>query len=337
MKKIKKLRLINWHFFDDQEISFSDINVITGENGTGKSTILDAIHYLQSGGSCKFNCAANNFSSGRTVENYLKARIGGEKKEFIRDTGDIIGHIAIEYENTTSRKPFVLGCVLQLSNGQLLAPIFYKIDGDTYNDNLFFTKENEVKNYDELERTAKSMGLPLTIIGQKRQSEKARKKAVFDALGVSEKYEILFAKAIGFEPLQDISRFATDFLLPETKLDLSSIKDSMDAYRDIQHQVEVERRRADELKPIADYKDRYEESLVKEAALQILLEMAHAQMYRQDISKNENAIRLERAHCLEYKKKAEEARRLAMEEGASAERIRSSDEFKEIKRLTDIS
>ena len=76
MKKIKKLRLINWHFFDDQEISFSDINVITGENGTGKSTILDAIHYLQSGGSCKFNCAANNLSSGRTVENYLKARIG---------------------------------------------------------------------------------------------------------------------------------------------------------------------------------------------------------------------------------------------------------------------
>ncbi|MDY2913203.1 MAG: SbcC/MukB-like Walker B domain-containing protein [Candidatus Enteromonas sp.] len=335
MKKIKKLRLINWHFFDDQEINFSDINVITGENGTGKSTILDAIHYLQSGGSCKFNYAANSLSSGRTVENYLKARIGGEKKEFIRDAGDIIGHIAIEYENTTSRRPFVLGCVLQLSGGQLLAPIFYKIDGDTYNDNLFFTKENEVKNYDELERTAKSMGLPLTIIGQKRQSEKARRKAVFDALGVSEKYETLFAKAIGFEPLQDISRFATDFLLPEAKLDLSSIKDSMDAYRDIQHQVKMEQTRAEELKPIADYKDRYEESLVKEAALQILLETAHIQMHRQAISKNEEAIRLEQAHCLEYKKKAEEASKQAAEEDASAERIRTSDEFKEIKRLTD--
>lgn len=36
MRKIKKLRLINWHFFDDQEINFADINVITGENGTGK-------------------------------------------------------------------------------------------------------------------------------------------------------------------------------------------------------------------------------------------------------------------------------------------------------------
>lgn len=335
MRKIKKLRLINWHFFDDQEINFADINVITGENGTGKSTILDAIHYLQSGGSCKFNYAANNLSSGRTVENYLKARIGGEKREFIRDTGDIIGHIAIEYENTTSRKPFVLGCVLQLSNGQLLAPIFYKIDGDTYNDNLFFTKEKEVKNYDELEKTANSMGLPFTIVGQKRQSEKARRKAVFDALGISEKYETLFAKAIGFEPLQDISRFATDFLLPETKLDLSSIRDSMDAYRDIQHQVEMERQRADELKPIADYKDRYEENLVKEAALQILLEKAHIQMLQHSILKNDEAYRLEQAHCLEYKKKAEEALQLAVEEGTFADRIQNSEEFKEIKRLTE--
>ena len=335
MRKIKKLRLINWHFFDDQEINFADINVITGENGTGKSTILDAIHYLQSGGSCKFNYAANNLSSGRTVENYLKARIGGEKREFIRDTGDIIGHIAIEYENTTSRKPFVLGCVLQLSNGQLLAPIFYKIDGDTYNDNLFFTKEKEVKNYDELEKTANSMGLPFTIVGQKRQSEKARRKAVFDALGVSEKYETLFAKAIGFEPLQDISRFATDFLLPETKLDLSSIRDSMDAYRDIQHQVEMERTRADELKPIADYKDRYEENLVKEAALQILLEKAHIQMSQHSILKNDEAYRLEQAHCLEYKKKAEEALQLAVEEDALADRIQNSEDFKEIKRLTE--
>lgn len=335
MRKIKKLRLINWHFFDDQEINFADINVITGENGTGKSTILDAIHYLQSGGSCKFNYAANNLSSGRTVENYLKARIGGEKREFIRDTGDIIGHIAIEYENTTSRKPFVLGCVLQLSNGQLLAPIFYKIDGDTYNDNLFFTKEKEVKNYDELEKTANSMGLPFTIVGQKRQSEKARRKAVFDALGISEKYETLFAKAIGFEPLQDISRFATDFLLPETKLDLSSIRDSMDAYRDIQHQVEMERTRADELKPIADYKDRYEENLVKEAALQILLEKAHIQMHQHSILKNDEAYRLEQAHCLEYKKKAEEALQLAVEEDALADRIQNSEDFKEIKRLTE--
>lgn len=334
MKKIKKLRLINWHFFDNQEINFSDINVITGENGTGKSTILDAIHYLQSGGTCEFNSAAKTLHSSRTVENYLKARIGGERQEFIRDSRDIIGHIAIEYENTTNRKPFVLGCVLQLSDGRLLTPIFYKIDGDTYNDRLFFTPDNEVKNYDELEKTARSMNLPLQIIGQKRQSDRGRKRDVFAALGVSEKYETLFSKAIGFGDLGEIARFATDFLLPETKLDLSSIKDSMDAYRDIQSQVELETVRARELQPIIDNKDRYEEWLTKEAALKILMEMAGIQIAEEGIKKNDAAILVEEAHYAEFSQEAQEYRRQADAEERAAAEIRTSDEFGQMQKLS---
>ena len=107
MKRITKLRLINWHFFENEEIPFGMINVITGENGSGKSTILDALHYLQSGGTCKFNQAANTLSSGRTVANYLRARTGAEGQEFLRDSGDIIGHIAAEYFDETRGTPFV--------------------------------------------------------------------------------------------------------------------------------------------------------------------------------------------------------------------------------------
>ena len=334
MKKIKKLRLINWHFFDDQEISFSDINVITGENGTGKSTILDAIHYLQSGGTCEFNSAAKTLHSSRTVENYLRARVGGEKQEFIRDSRDIIGHVVIEYDNTTTRKPFVLGCVLQLSDGRLLNPVFYTIDGESYDDNLFFTPEHEVKSFDELEKTARSMGIPLKIVGQKRQSEKARKREVFQALGISEKYETLFAKAIGFGDLGEISRFATDFLLPETKLDLSSIKDSMDAYRDIQQQVAKEKERADELKPIVINKDRYEEWTDKEVALQILMKMAQIQMAEDSIRKNETAILAQKAHCDEFSKDAQEHRKQADKEERAASEIRNSDEFSQMQKLS---
>ena len=75
MKRFKKLRLINWHSFYNETIEAKTVNVITGENGTGKSTILDAIYYVLSGGDSKFNRAANTLGTGRTVENYLKARI----------------------------------------------------------------------------------------------------------------------------------------------------------------------------------------------------------------------------------------------------------------------
>ena len=43
MKKLTKLRLINWHLFANETTNIDDITFLTGANGTGKSTIIDAI------------------------------------------------------------------------------------------------------------------------------------------------------------------------------------------------------------------------------------------------------------------------------------------------------
>ena len=286
MKKIKKLKLINWHFFEDQEIDFSDINVITGENGTGKSTILDAIHYLQSGGTCKFNMAANTLSHGRTVENYLKARIGIENKEFLREQSDIIGHIAIEYFDTLLNKPYVLGCVMQLVSNQLSSTEFYEIKGDTWNEKLFFTDEGKIRSFDSLLKEGQAQRLNITRVAQPRSSERARAKAVRDALGVPEKYDVLFSKAMSFEPLNDINRFAIDFLLPELSIDLTTIKGSMDDYRELQVILQNELKRKDLLEPIFNYKDRYENALKEKDIYDLLLITSMIQIEDESIKAN---------------------------------------------------
>lgn len=290
MKKIKKLRLINWHFFEDQEINFSDINVITGENGTGKSTILDAIHYLQSGGTCKFNMAANTLSHGRTVENYLKARIGVENKEFLREQPDIIGHIAMEYFDTLLGKNYILGCVIQLVNNQLSSVDFYEIKGDKWNDALFFTESGNVRSFDSLYREGQAQRLNISRVGQPRSSQVARAKAVRDALGVPEKYDTLFTKAMSFEPLNDINRFAIDFLLPELAIDLTTIKGSMDDYRELQFILQNELRRKELLEPIFNCKERYETALKERDAYDLLLIKAIMQIEDESIKTNSREI-----------------------------------------------
>lgn len=290
MKKIKKLRLINWHFFEDQEINFSDINVITGENGTGKSTILDAIHYLQSGGTCKFNMAANTLSHGRTVENYLKARIGVENKEFLREQPDIIGHIAMEYFDTLLGKTYILGCVIQLVSNQLSSVDFYEIKGDKWNDALFFTESGNVRSFDSLYREGQAQRLNISRVGQPRSSQVARAKAVRDALGVPEKYDTLFTKAMSFEPLNDINRFAIDFLLPELAIDLTTIKGSMDDYRELQVILQSELRRKELLEPIFNYKERYETALKERDAYDLLLIKAIMQIEDESIKTNSREI-----------------------------------------------
>ena len=46
MKTLTKVKLINWHTFSNEEFEIYKNALITGENGTGKSTILDAIQYV---------------------------------------------------------------------------------------------------------------------------------------------------------------------------------------------------------------------------------------------------------------------------------------------------
>ena len=44
---LQKLSVINFKNYSDAELVFSDtVNAFTGNNGAGKTNILDAIHYL---------------------------------------------------------------------------------------------------------------------------------------------------------------------------------------------------------------------------------------------------------------------------------------------------
>lgn len=45
-KTLTKLRLINWHYFSNETILLKNINLFSGENGAGKSTVLDAIQLM---------------------------------------------------------------------------------------------------------------------------------------------------------------------------------------------------------------------------------------------------------------------------------------------------
>ena len=58
--KLTKIKLINWHLFNDTSIELRGNFLLTGENGCGKSTLTDAIYFVLSGGddNC-FNNAAN--------------------------------------------------------------------------------------------------------------------------------------------------------------------------------------------------------------------------------------------------------------------------------------
>lgn len=55
MKKLTRMKLINWHRFSNCTVDFEVATLISGENGAGKSTLLDAIQFV-------VTCSANYFN-----------------------------------------------------------------------------------------------------------------------------------------------------------------------------------------------------------------------------------------------------------------------------------
>ena len=61
---LREVKLINWYGFVNETIPLSDhMTLITGENESGKSTILDAIKYAYTGDT-KFNEATSKNNTG---------------------------------------------------------------------------------------------------------------------------------------------------------------------------------------------------------------------------------------------------------------------------------
>ena len=117
MKKLTRMKLINWHRFEDCTIDFGASTLISGENGAGKSTLLDAIQFVITCSANSFNKAAHE-NGKRKLTGYVRCKTGRESKPYER-TGQITAHIALEFYEESKDRNFIVGAVIDsASEGQ---------------------------------------------------------------------------------------------------------------------------------------------------------------------------------------------------------------------------
>ena len=109
-KILKKIKLINWHYFENEEIEVQDSALFFGDNGSGKSTVLDALQYVLTAGGKSFNKAANE-NSRRDLKGYVRCKTGGEGKTYKRN-GKVTSFVALEFYEESKRQNFVVGVKL---------------------------------------------------------------------------------------------------------------------------------------------------------------------------------------------------------------------------------
>src|SRR5690606_31475298 len=245
MKRLTKIKLVNWHLFSDQTISIKDNTLISGENGSGKSTLLDALQYLLVGAKsgAKFNIAATD-EAKRTLEGYVRGRIGAENKEFLRP-GDVISHVALEFYDEQNDQFGIIGVILELPKGGTLKERFYLLDNLNIHDGIFLDKKKP-RDYRSMKAYLKTLQIELDPF----DTQKEYRDALAKYFGIdAKKYAKILPKALAFRPI-DLQSFVFEFLLDDDPIDIQSLKNNVTQLKRVESQIRLDREKLEKLDKI---------------------------------------------------------------------------------------
>ncbi len=241
MKKLVKLRLINWHYLSNETIIINGNTLLTGPNASGKSTIMDAITFVLTAGDTTFNLAAND-KGKRDLRGYVKCKLGMDDREYLRN-GDVSGHIALEFHDEKTGQNFTVGAVID-AFGDLtpVKTLFYR-SNEPINDQMFISDQKSIYGTVEFRKHNPLFEFFLT--------KKEAKRGFRNAFGsINEDFYRLIPKALAFKPIADVKDFIYQNILEEKEIDVTAIQESIRAYKELENTLKLIQNKISDLKEI---------------------------------------------------------------------------------------
>ncbi len=228
MKRLRKIRLINWHYYANETIEIAGNTLVTGENGAGKSTVLDSIQFVLSPGKQKFNIAAND-GTKRTLNAYVRGKLGKSTQKYLRE-GDVTCHISLEFIDTNTDKTFVVGAVID-SQDTISSPktIFYDFEGTSIDELSFLSEDNVPLNIKEFRTASKKLKGTCKVATSQGQ---ARKNIAFRFNITDYKFFDILPKALAFKPINNVKDFIYSYILDEKELDIQYLIGNIKTYKE---------------------------------------------------------------------------------------------------------
>lgn len=205
MKKLKKILLINWLYFSKELIEVGDINFLTGKNGAGKSTVIDALQIVLLGetNARNFNQAANE-KSQRTLEGYLRADMD-DNSPYSRRGKDFSTYIVCEFQDEMEGSSFVTGVTFDCRSDGSYRDTFFIYTG-TLPENCFI-EQGEAMETSALRRFLKQNYARAEFY----DTQKEYRRNMLAKWNVhNEQVLRMMKKAVSFRPIVDIQKFITE-------------------------------------------------------------------------------------------------------------------------------
>ncbi len=251
MIQLSRVRLINWHNFVDDTLTFEKITYLIGVNAVGKTTILDAIRYCLTTNK-DFN-ALGNRRSARTLQGSVHGKQRGENA-YTRH-GHTVSYIGVEFLDQKAEKKFVITVRVESESPEqemrhvrqtwYISPMGVCLDALPFLDHSTHAPSSR-------EQFCIPTGRMQPI---DRQSE--AKNLICQRLGIGKsdsplgkKFSSVFPMGTSLDEIHDFRTFIYEYILPQPDMDLDALQKDEQELENLQETLSLAQCRAQQLQEI---------------------------------------------------------------------------------------
>ena len=231
MKLLTRIRLVNWHLFENTTINCQGTTYFIGINGAGKSTVLDAVQFALVGGQrdVRFNQAALT-GGKRTLASYVRGELGTEGQRYLR--ADATGVVALEFKNPDGTF-FTHGAIIDAyEDGRNPDVAYFIVHDAALNDDWFFKSPGQVFDTRSFKRHLENFALPTGARAQVFSRLEDYRVHLLNRLGqLKDTFPAKIVKGLAFSPLTDIRSFVHNYLLDENLVDVKTLQAQLETLR----------------------------------------------------------------------------------------------------------
>lgn len=253
MRRLDAVRLVQWYHFEDETLPISGSCLLLGDNGSGKTTILDAIQIALVGDLSEvlLNRAANE-KSRRTLHGYVRWKIGSEDESrpgaMRYGRGACTSYVMLQFsDNEIPDSVFTCGMAFEATETDSeLAKIHFVAPGKTTGDveavATLVDRRQIVRPLKEFRTWLRSHD------GKYWQDAGTYREEIRQRLGtLPESFHRLIVKALAFKPIGQVRQFVFDYLLDPRPIDTAALQANLDHYKRLEEEAKAAQQRIERL------------------------------------------------------------------------------------------
>jgi uncharacterized protein YPO0396 len=216
MLSLTRIFLHNWHRFSHHVIDVEDSLYLAGHNGSGKSSVLDALQLvlIADQNRIRYNSSAQDRSE-RSLDSYVRGKIG--EARWLRP-GNTVAYVALEFADDRASIYGTVGVCVEAGEGRTPERTFF-ILAEPLDTGLFVPDGRPLPRRDlrQLLRGRKG-ARSYDQVGEYQQD-------LLNRLGgLNERFFDLFLRALTFHPIRNIDEFVEQWLLEARPLEVDTLQ-----------------------------------------------------------------------------------------------------------------